>query len=387
MNPTYLRQFHASQVFHALRAHPNISQRELCALTGCDKSTVSVIIKRFEAVGLIERTQGQPQGTRGRPQECLRISMNSGFLLGVHLEFEQLMLVLATLDGQPLDSWQGPLPAVPEELRPQLAEGVSVMMRRQQRPASEIRSVGVCLPGLVGMGGGLIYSPNLGWRDVDVVALLASHLPAPVQADNDTNAATLAEHLFGDCAGIDDFLLIEGGAGIGGGLFMDGRVYRGKNGFAGELGHQKVIANGHPCSCGAMGCLAAYVSQGGLLTRAAHCVPGIASLEDLQEAAAAGNRGILGLLDESGGYVGLVLSNLINAMNPPAVVLSGTLARLWPWLEAGVRRSLSENALPAPLAQVDIVISRLSAAPVPLGGVALALEGFTSLDAPDALFG
>ncbi|MEN4798220.1 MULTISPECIES: ROK family transcriptional regulator [Pantoea] len=387
MNPTYLRQFHASQVFHALRAHPNISQRELCVLTGCDKSTVSVIIKRFEAMGLVERAQGQPRGTRGRPQESLRISLNSGFLLGVHLEFEQLVLVLATLDGQPLDSWRGPLPADPGVLGPLLTEGVAVMLQGQPQPVADIRSVGVCLPGLVGMGGGLAFSPNLGWRDVNVPELLAPYLPVPVQADNDTNAATLAEHLFGDCIGIDDFLLIEGGEGIGGGMFMDGRVYRGKSGFAGELGHQKVNANGRPCNCGAMGCLAAYVAQGVLLERAGHSAPGIASLTDLQAAAVAGQRGVLGLLDESGGYVGLVLSNLINALNPPAVVLSGTLARLWPWLEAGVRRSLSENALPAPLSQVDIIISSLSTGSVPLGGVALALEGFTSLDAPEALFG
>ncbi|WP_131864712.1 ROK family transcriptional regulator [Biostraticola tofi] len=387
MNPTYLRQIHASQIFHALRAHPNISQRELGVLTGCDKSTVSVIIKRFETMGLVERTQGQPRGTRGRPQESLRISMSSGFLLGVHLEFEQLVLVLATLDGQPLDSWQGPLPVEPAALSPLLTEGIAALMQGQPQPAAEIRSVGVCLPGLVKMGGGLVYSPNLDWRDVNMAELLAPHLSVPVQADNDTNAATLAEHLFGDCAGIDDFLLIQGGSGVGGGLFMDGRVYRGKSGFAGELGHQKVIANGRPCNCGAMGCLSAYLSPGVLVERAGYCAPGIASLADVQAAADAGDREIQGLLDESGGYVGLVLSNLINALNPPAVVLSGTLAQLWPWLEPGVRRSLNENALPAMLSQVNIIISRLSTASVPSGGVALALEGFTSLDASETLFG
>ena len=90
MHPSYLRQFHASQIFHALRAQPGISQKELSDLTGCDKSTVSIVIKRFEEIGLVERVTGLPDGRRGRPSEMIRISELSGLLMGMTVDIYSL---------------------------------------------------------------------------------------------------------------------------------------------------------------------------------------------------------------------------------------------------------------------------------------------------------
>lgn len=384
MHPSYLRQFHASQIFHALRARPDISQRELGQFTGCDKSTVSVIVKRFEELGLVERRQGESGGQRGRPVERLRLSPQSGLLLGIHLEFERLRFVAAGIDGVPVASADAPLPAQPAHLAGAVRDGIGRLCKTIGRKRADIQSVGVCVPGLIGAGGGLVLSPKLRWTDVAVLRLLRDEIGAPVHVDNDSNAATLAEHLFGACTGLDDFLLIDGGLGIGGGLFLDGRLYRGKTGFSGEIGHIKVVKEGRLCECGALGCLSAYLSTAALLERALRVRPHASSVDAIEELARDGDEAIRGVLHEAGGFLGVALANLVNVFNPPALVLAGTLAQLWPYLKDATRLSLEENALAAPLGQVEIMLSALSHADVPRGGVAIALEGFSSLDGPEA---
>lgn len=384
MHPSYVRQLHASQIFHALRVRPGISQRELCDMTGCDKSTVSVIIKRFEELELVERFQGKSEGQRGRPLEKLRLSEHQGLLIGVHLELGILRTVASTIGGKPIDRIDGPLPTLPSELAASVKQSIATLCAKIGRSPDEIRGVGVCLPGLVRSGGRLAHSPNLDWNDVPVLDLLRDSITAPIYVDNDTNAAALAEHMFGACTELDDFVMLQGGSGLGGGMFLNGRIYRGKNGYAGELGHIKVVKDGRICSCGSMGCLSAYISLGQMVERLGHFDRDIRSLEDLRFKAESGDERVIGVLEEAGEFLGVAVSDIINSFNPPAIVLGGTLATLEPYLRHGLRRSLLQNTMPVTLEQVEIIVSSLSIDPILRAGVALALEGFTSLDKPEA---
>lgn len=379
MHPSYLRQFHASQIFHALRAQPGISQKELSDLTGCDKSTVSIVIKRFEEIGLVERVTGLPDGRRGRPSEMIRISELSGLLMGVHLEFECLRFVAANVDGRPFASKDAPLPARPEDLPNCAREGLLDLCKDIGRELSEIRAVGMTLPGLVGSGGGLAESSNLRWNKVAVPDLLKTKIGVPVYVDNDTNAATLAEYLFGECSHLSDFIMLDGGRGLGGGVFIDGRLYRGSHGFGGELGHIKVVKDGRICGCGAPGCLSAYISAPALVARARR-FSNVNSLGDILNEAAAGNQDVRYILEEAGQFLGIAMATLINIFNPPAIALGGIIAQMWPYIEASTRRSIQQNALRASSEQVELLISKISNGTVPWGGVALALEGFSSLN-------
>jgi predicted NBD/HSP70 family sugar kinase len=384
MHPSYVRQLHASQIFHALRVWPGISQRELCAMTGCDKSTVSVIIKRFEELELVERFQGQSEGQRGRPLEKLRLSEHQGLLVGVHLELGVLRTVASTIGGKPIDRSDAPLPTHPDDLAASVQQSIQTLCAKIGRSPEEIRGVGVCLPGLVRSGGRLAHSPQLHWTDVPVQDLLRESVSAPIYVDNDTNAAALAEHMFGACTQLDDFVMLQGGSGIGGGIFLNGRVYRGKDGYAAELGHIKVVKDGRMCSCGAMGCLSAYVSTNQLVERLSPYDGDITSLEDLRFKAESGDVNVIDVLEEAGEFLGVAVSDIINSFNPPAIVLAGTLAVLEPYLRHGLRRSLRQNTMPVTLEQVEIIVSSLSIDPILRAGVALALEGFTSLDRPEA---
>lgn len=378
MHPSFLRQYHASQIFHSLRSNPGITQRELAELTGIDKSTVSLILKRFENLSMVERFSGEAAGKRGRTPELLRISPMSGLLIGVHLEFQTMKIVAAGLDGARIAMESYPFPKTPDDLAEAARLGIIDLCKSVGRSVEEIRAVGVTLPGLVASGGKLATSTFLKWYSLELPAMLSNIVPAPVYIDNDTNAATMAEYLFGACGHLSDFVMIDSGIGLGGGIFLDGRLFRGKSGYGGEFGHIKVVKDGRICGCGSAGCLSAYLSAPAIVARVAKILP-VADVDELLDHAAQGNPIALKVFEEAGEFLGIAISDLTNIFNPPAVVLGGQLARMWPYMQGSVNRAHEDNSMRAPFGDVEIITSKLSLEPIPAGGVALALEGFTAL--------
>lgn len=373
---------HASAIFYTLLVEPDLSQRELSDRTGCDKSTVSVIVKKFEDFGLVTRGDSKKSGMRGRPMESLRISEDTGLLIGIHLEFDTLRFAASSLGGVPIDILDRPLPSDPSRLGEEIRIGLEIFHRRIGLPAEAVQSVGVTVPGQIGDDGELVQSPNLHWQNVDIRRQLTAQITAPLFIDNDTKGAAMAERYFGVARKADDFLYITGGTGFGGAVFLDGQVYRGRSGFAGEIGHTKVVKDGRQCECGSAGCLAAYLTQKALVERSRLLDDAIVSLDEIEQRAGAGDDAVVDLLAESGGYVGMAVANVINMLNLPIVIIAGTPARLWPFIERGFGRALRANSLRGPLADTELRLSTLSNDAFPRGAIALALEGLIDLAGP-----
>jgi predicted NBD/HSP70 family sugar kinase len=208
--------------------------------------------------------------------------------------------------------------------------------------------------------------------------LLQEALPAPVYVDNDTKAAAMAERLFGVCQGTDDFVYITGHSGIGGGLFLDGRLYRGSQGFAGEIGHVTVVPGGHRCGCGKLGCLETYVSEAAILRDAATLGYAFDDLFAVAEAARAGQRPIRTLLAQAGSHLGFAIAHLVNLVDPELVVLGGNLTIVADFITEALHATLAANVLAPILAKLRFQVSPLGAEAVPMGGIALAMDGYLS---------
>jgi glucokinase len=237
-----------------------------------------------------------------------------------------------------------------------------------------ISDVGVGLPGLVTRSGVLRAAPNL----IDVVELdakriLEDRLQRRVWVDNDATCAAVAEWREGAGANCDDFLLVTIGTGIGAGIIANGRLLRGINGFAGELGHMFVDPAGPPCPCGRSGCWERYASGSGLalLARTAvtsgngddfvHQAGSIEKIrgEDVGDLASRGSAQALGVLDEFGRWIAVGLSNMVNVLDPERIVLGGGAARMGDLLLQPVRSWLerllyASDHRPTP----DVVIAR-----------------------------
>lgn len=212
-----------------------------------------------------------------------------------------------------------------------------------------------------------------------MLAKLKKAFTFPVYADNDTKAAALAEKLFGACRNVTDFIYITGHSGVGGALFLGDRLYRGAGGFAGEIGHMKVVRDGRLCSCGARGCLEAYLSERSILSRLEEAGLDLEDVWAVAERAQSGDKGVLSILTETGRYLGFAVADLINLVNPSLVVLGGNLAIVAPFVLPAMQEVIAGNALEAPRSETGIIVSPLGAESVPMGGITLALEGFLSL--------
>ena len=273
---------------------------------------------------------------------------------------------------------------------PALVEAVEEVARELQ--AGEPLSVGIGVPGLVDREGVLRFAPNIrGVVELPLKAELTQKLGVAVSVDNDATCAAWGERAVGAARGRDHVILVTLGTGVGGGIVIDGRLVRGANGFAGEIGHMVVAANGLPCPCGKRGCWERYASGSGLgrLARdAAHAgqIPRVISLaggdpeavrgEHVTQAAADGDPAALAVMTQFAWWVALGLANLANVFDTQCFVLGGGLVEAGAVLLDPVRAAyvdLVEGAEHRP--DVDIVPATLGERAGALGAALLAFGG------------
>jgi len=241
-------------------------------------------------------------------------------------------------------------------------------------PHLKIKAIGIGVAGDIDPKIGLIrMSPNLGWRDVPFKALLSQHLRYPIILDNDANAAAWAAYIVEAKRKIKNLLCVTLGTGIGGGIVIDGKLYRGATGTAGEIGHMTLFPEGIPCRCGNQGCLERYLGAKDLAQFARHAIEsGQSSLITrmvqgqldqitpliIHQAARKGDRLALHLYEEAGERLGIGLASVVNFLNPQWIVLAGGISRAGSVLLDPIRQTLLQRSFPTPAAAVKLFISR-----------------------------
>jgi predicted NBD/HSP70 family sugar kinase len=381
LNPALIRRLNVARVFHALRLAGGATQGELVDATGLDPATVSAVVRHLREEGWVRAVAAPRAGRSGRPPTHLTIDPDAGLLVGARLEPGLVRLLATTLAGEPCGSWQGPAGRDPDGAVDALRVGTDELLERMAAPWTSVKAVGVGVPALMAHDGRLVFAPNLGWRDEPLRARLAQHWAVPVAVDNDTKAAALAEKLFGAARDAHDFVVIAGHSGIGGALYLGRRLQRGAGGFAGEIGHVTVVAEGRACGCGDRGCLEAYLAEHAVTEQLAERGVVVAGYEGAAAAAADGDAVVLALLDELGGLLGRVLADLVDVLDPERVVLAGALTHVVPYLLPAAERALARPALAAVRGPCPVVASPFGPDAVTMGGVALAMEAVLSLPA------
>jgi predicted NBD/HSP70 family sugar kinase len=207
----------------------------------------------------------------------------------------------------------------------------------------KVVGIGIGLAGMVDVETGVSrFSPTFGWADVPVAGPISKRLDRPVLVDNDVNTLTVAEQWFGRGHGVDDFVVVSVGDGVGAGIVVDGNLYRGADGAAGEIGHLPVAGGTVTCWCGRGGCLEAvssdyavkvYVSEAlarGEASSLPGAEPGTLTIDEVRAAAEEGDPVARRALEKAGRMLGLGLATLVNVLNPRLVILSGEGTRAGP---------------------------------------------------------
>lgn len=224
-----------------------------------------------------------------------------------------------------------------------IADAILQSLSSAEVGKSEVLAVGLGVPGKVDPQAGVgVLSVNLGWRDVPVKAVLESRLGLPCVLENDVKAATLGEHRFGAGRGTQNFIYLSIGTGIAAGLILEGRLYRGSTGMAGEVGHAVVDPRGPVCKCGTRGCLEAVASGPAIAARAAQALcswpstvlrgaaegaNGLVTAEQVFEAAREGDALARKVVDETSSYLALAISQMLMAFDPQVIALGGGVAQ------------------------------------------------------------
>jgi glucokinase len=245
---------------------------------------------------------------------------------------------------------------------------------------SNIRGIGLCSPGALDRRTGLVINaPNLpGWEKLHLVKELEKIFDLPARVENDANAAGLAEALYGAGMGYREVFYVTVSTGIGTGIIIDGQIYRGNQGIAGEGGHVCIDYNSpYRCTCGTLGCIEVLASGPAMARRARvrleqeHAVPSLLrtmtngklhliSPEMIADAAHAGDPVANSVLDDTGFYLGVWLGSMISLLDPGAIVIGGGVARIGRPLFAKIRNTIRHYTLNPKLAQkVPIVPAKL----------------------------
>ncbi|NED98273.1 ROK family glucokinase [Phytoactinopolyspora alkaliphila] len=253
----------------------------------------------------------------------------------------------------------------PSKDAPAIVEAI-VSVTRELAAEHDVEIVGVGSAGFIDAGRSrVMFAPNLAWRDLPLRDQVAAATGLPVVVENDANAAAWAEFRFGAAEDVNDMVLLTIGTGVGGAVVLDGAMYRGANGIAGELGHLRIVPDGQYCGCGLRGCLEAYASGSALVRNARAAASGSAAFPGspamlldmaggraegitgpmVTEAAQKGDPLAVHLMAELGGWLGAAMGSLVSVFDPAVFVIGGGVADAGPLLldpaEDAMRRSIT----------------------------------------------
>ncbi|MDI3279973.1 MAG: ROK family protein [Bacillota bacterium] len=320
------------------------------------------------------------------------VTRGGRYAVGVDLGGTKLATALVSEEGRVLHSLVVPTRA--EEgvaaVLERMAEGVERVLSAGGVRREEVAGVGIGAPGSLDRAAGrVIFSPNLGWKDVPLREALSRKLGgAAVVLENDANAAAWGEYRFGAGRGTRNFIYVTISTGIGGGIIVEGRLYRGAGGAAGEVGHMTILAGGPRCSCGSDGCWEALASGTAIARRAreALALGEESALGELQRrgelvtaaqvarAAQRGDRLAQRILAETWFFVGVGLANLANLFDPERIALGGGVAQVGEPLLARARELVRLRALAGPAREVEVTLAALGGEAGVIGAAALAFQ-------------
>ncbi len=382
------------------RAPDGVSRAAIAEGLKVSRATISAIVDRLIGSGIVvERGAGVSRG--GRRPIVLEINPGAGRVVGVDVGATHVLAVVTDLRGQILAEATAGLDITdgPEVCLRQVNEIASTALRQMGLDWGQVWSVGLGVPGPVVTARGMVSSPPImpGWDGFPIRERLEAYWQRPTFVDNDADLGALGEGTFGAGRGEANLAYIKIGTGIGCGILLDGRIYHGVLGTAGEIGHFTITQDGPPCKCGNYGCLEAMAGGQAIAQRAHLAVKAgqrttLSELNHGQEitardvavAAQAGDAVSQQLLSDAGRHIGSALASLVNLLNPGLIIIGGRVAEAGQYLLDPIREAIEQRSLRASFQATRLVPAALGAYTTALGAAALALEhGFhTALYAP-----
>ena len=264
----------------------------------------------------------------------------------------------------------------PASLIAAITEGVRSIIKNNSLKPADILGIGLGLPGPIDIKKGLVhFFPNIpGWVDVPLQKILRNKTGFPVFIDNDANLMCLAEFKLGAARGAKNAVCLTLGTGVGGGLIIEGKLYRGSSFAAGEIGHMPINENGPACNCGGLACLESYIGNSRIAARVRKVFKKDILLEDLSRMAYKNNKKAIKIWEDAGSKLGLALVSVTNLLNPDRIVIGGGVADAGRVLFDKVEETLITRAMVVQAKEVKVLKAKLGNDAGMLGAALLVKE-------------
>ena len=337
------------------------TRAELIKLTGLARSTVAARVEALLAAGLLAPS-GEAASTGGRPAAQLAFNPDAGVVIGADLGATHALVALTDLRGRVvaetalvIDISSGPQPVLDR-----VARTARTLLKNAGRRPEDLSGIGIGVPGPVEHSTGRPVLPPImpGWDGYDIPGHMTQALGGPVLVDNDVNLMALGEHAT-VYPGIEQMIFVKVATGIGAGIISGGRLHRGAQGAAGDLGHVAALNGGDtPCTCGNVGCLEAVASGPAVVRSLRQRGVDVADTRDLVQRAKHGDLAAASAIRDAGREIGHVLATCVSLLNPSVIALGGIVAQSAESLLAGIREVVYGRSLPLATGELQIVASR-----------------------------
>jgi len=296
-------------------------------------------------------------------------------VLAIDLGGTKIMAAIISNNGKIIAKERFPTNAAkgPQSVINNLFSAIDKLLSLQNTELSQLESIGIAAAGAIDTNKGVITeSPNLaGWSDIPLRDIVTEKCHIKTFLLNDASAAALGEHRFGAGRGTNNLIFVTASTGIGGGIIIDGKLYSGTSGSAGEIGHMTIDVNGPKCTCGNTGCLETLASgtavardaigriRQGEKSTLTEMVKGKITAEKVGIAAQSGDPLSMDVISRAANYLGIGMANIVNIFNPEIIVVGGGMSKLGDFLLDPVRQIVRERAFPISAQAVRIVTARL----------------------------
>lgn len=380
-NHHVVKKGNKSLVLDKIKYNSPISRATVASQVGLNKGTVSSLVNDLLEEHLIYES-GPGESSGGRRPVMLLFNEKAGYSIGIDIGVNYLLGVLTDLNGNIHTEKRIAFKNLSyEEIELRLFETIDFLLISTPDCPHGVVGIGVGVPGIVEKDGNILLAPNLNWRNINLKEVLEEKYNLPIIIENEANAGAYGEKHFGAGKDFENVIYVSAGIGIGVGLILNGSLYKGSNGFSGELGHMTIQAGDLLCRCGNEGCWELYASEQALMRHAEKLdIPfDSQDLEGLVSLAQSGNEEVIQLFHQTGDYLGIGINNIINIFNPQQVIIGNRLAYSKKWLKDSLNKRITNQALWFQQNDLQIDFSELSTRSTALGVAAFSIENFLSV--------
>lgn len=388
INGTFLKIYNRAQILNIIRQKHSISRVHLAELTGLSRTAIGSLISELIEDNYIEEV-GVGESRGGRKPILLQLKNNAYFSIGVEVSLTSIRVVFIDLKGSTIvDKLFERLDGTNFSLTFRIIEEkIKILIETLSIPITSILGISLAIPGAVNdRQHKIIYSPSLTWENIIIPKHFEGLPTLPLFLENDANACAIYENWLGVCRGINDFVCLVHTTGIGAGVFVNGRLYRGTDGVSAQIGHIQVNENGPLCACGNFGCLEVMAGHDyGVkkftqsIRQGITTVSGIEKIEDinintLHREAQNGNDIAMNILEESATYLGVGISILLNILNPTVIVLGKGFDNFPKHLIHLINKVVENKVMRIYKSNINIISSNATNSSVALGAAIIPIK-------------